>query len=338
MQSWIKSIQMERLIKRKKQMTIKNKVGKQDDKENHLKSLLVKAGYYSPRLLAISTPNDLSRNLKCDLTTSENVIKWAINKVANSPTFRSAEEIYHSRNEQPKLGTGSKAFNNILGGGMETGVMTEFFGHSGSGKTQICYNLCINVQQPVTLGGLEGRASYIDTENKFSSKRIVEIATERNLDSERVLKNIILATPVNSLDQEASLEKIASILEKENKIKLVILDSIINHYRLEFKGRESLSERQAKLEKCVRLLSNIAQLYNVAVVITNQVNSEPDSFTQKQIALGGNVLAHASKHRIEMRTIGKNFCAKIFSSSSLPLWDTSFSITKSGIADSLNYQ
>jgi DNA repair protein RadA len=71
-------------------------------------------------------------------------------------------------------------------------------------------------------------------------------------------------------------------------------------------------------------------------VTTNQVNSEPDSFSQKsQIPAGGNILAHASKHRIEMRAIGKNIHAQIFSSASLPCLDARFSINKCGIVDVL---
>jgi DNA repair protein RadA len=272
-----------------------------------IKSKLVNAGYLSPRLLALSTSSDIAEKLQVNLSDAEKIIAWASQKLESGTipgSFRSAEDLYNTKKEQQKLSTGCKVLDSILGGGIEPGVLTEFYGSAGVGKTQLCYTLSVMVQQLQEVGGLEGRVIYIDTENKFSPDRIIEIAKARRFDTEHTHKNIYMSIPINSIHQERDIVNIAGIAEKDRKIKLVIFDSIINLYRREFTGRQNLSERQNKLEKCVRTLTRIARLYDVAVVITNQLSSLPDSYSiEPYVAAGGNVLAHASKHRISLKKI-----------------------------------
>lgn len=92
------------------------------------------------------------------------------------------------------------------------------------------------------------------------------------------------------------------MLQKVSDIKLLIVDSIITHYRSEFVGRESLAERQHRLYKSMRTLAKIAEIYDIAVVVTNQVQTSPDYlFADKTVSTGGNVMAHAATYRIQLR-------------------------------------
>ena len=137
------------------------------------------------------------------------------------------------------------------------------------------------VQQSESQGGLEGRVIYMDTEHKFSPERIVEIANARRLSAENILSNIRLLQPFNSLQQERNLKDISKIMEQDSNIKFLVVDSVINHYRSEYIGRKSLSERQQRLNIFVNKLSKIAQVYDVAVVTTNHVQAIPDSSSPK---------------------------------------------------------
>lgn len=80
---------------------------------------------------------------------------------------------------------GSTDLDNLLGGGIETGSITEIFGEFRTGKTQLCHTLCVTAQRPLDQGGAEGRVIYIDTEGTFRPQKLVAIA-ERSVSSQGV--------------------------------------------------------------------------------------------------------------------------------------------------------
>ena len=90
--------------------------------------------------------------------------------------FTTAKDYAIQRSSMLKLTTGSSDLDKILGGGMETGSMTELFGEFRTGKSQLCHTLAVTCQLPMTQGGGEGKALYIDTEGTFRPERLVEIA------------------------------------------------------------------------------------------------------------------------------------------------------------------
>ena len=91
--------------------------------------------------------------------------------------FQSGLEFAEKRQEILHITTGSKEFDNLLGGrGLETKAITECFGAYGSGKTQLGLTLAVNVQMPLEMGGCVGKAVYIDTEGTFRPERIKQIA------------------------------------------------------------------------------------------------------------------------------------------------------------------
>jgi DNA repair protein RadA len=228
----------------------KNRVLITDDIYKQIRSKLLNAGYTSPRELAIPTIFDIAKKLQVNPYEAEQYSTWALHRLEKSHVFQSsffsANEMYLSKKEQPKLSTGCKDLDNILSGGIEQGSLTELYGSSATGKTQLCFTLSVIVQQSKAIGGLDGKAIYIDTENKFSPERILEIAAARSLDTLTTLKNIDVVNSINSTAQEKAIENISHVAQTDGKIKLVIVDSIINHYRQEFIGRQNLSERQSR--------------------------------------------------------------------------------------------
>ncbi|MEM4892295.1 MAG: DNA repair and recombination protein RadA, partial [Pyrobaculum sp.] len=221
-----------------------------------------------------------------------------------------------------------------LGGGVETRAVTEVVGEFGSGKTQLCHQLAVMVQLPEERGGLNAKAIYIDTENTFRPERIMQIAKARGVDPDQVLHNIFYARAYSSDHQIILVEQAKSII-KQHGVALVVIDSVIAHFRSEFPGRENLAERQQKLNKHVADLLRLADAYDVAVVITNQVMAQPDVFFGNPLRpAGGNILAHGATYRLWLRKSKENIrIAKIFDSPYHPEGEVSFRITEEGLLD-----
>ncbi len=200
-------------------------------------------------------------------------------------------------------------------------------------NSQICHTLSVMVQSPKGEGGLDGGAIYVDTEGTFRPERIAEIAEARDMDSEKVLSRITVARAYNSAHQELIVKDLGRIIEP-NKVKLVVLDSAVAHYRAEFLGRGTLSERQQRLNRFMHQLLRTAEIYNIAVVVTNQVQAAPDSFFGDPTRpTGGHVVAHTSTYRIYLRKAAKNRIARMVDSPYHPERDAVFMLDDKGVDD-----
>ena len=201
-------------------------------------------------------------------------------------------------------------------------------------NTQLCHQLSVNVQLPPEKGGLSGRALYVDSEGTFRWERIEAMARGVGIDPDKAMENIIYIRAINSDHQIAIIDEIMELIPKEN-IRLIVVDSVTGHFRAEYPGRENLAIRQQKLNRHLHQLNRIADMYDVAVVVTNQVMARPDVFygdpTQ---AVGGHVLAHAPGVRVQLRrSRGNRRIARIVDAPHLPEGEAVFAITEVGIRD-----
>jgi len=256
-------------------------------------------------------------------------------RASSSLSFIRADELIAKRQNILKLTTGSKKLDALLGGGIETQAITEFYGEYGSGKSQIAHQLCVNVQLPVERGGLDGAALYIDTENTFRIERISQMAKRMGLDPQETFRRIILAEAYTSDHQIFLLENADRVI-KENNIKLIIIDSLTAHFRSEYIGRENLAERQQKLNQHMHKLIRLARAFNAVAFVTNQVMSSPDVFFGESVRpIGGHIVAHTSHTRIYLRKAGRGpvRIARLVSSPYLPEGECVFRITENGIED-----
>lgn len=293
---------------------------------------LKEAGFTTVEALAVTPTRELVESVGIGKDTAAQLQQRA--REILGLDFMTALEFFEQRLKTKKITTGSKNIDKLLGGGVETQGMTEFCGEFGSGKSQISMQLCVTSQQPIEQGGLGGKVLFIDTEGTFSPERVNSIATAKGFDANKVLENIIYARCYNSDHQMLIVDKAFKIVEEEG-IKLVVVDSLISHFRGEYVGRESLAERQQKLNRHIHKLLRIAEIYNLAVVITNQIQSNPQAFFgNPNRPAGGNILAHASNPRLYIRK-GKagTRVIRIIDSSSLPEEATRFVITGSGVED-----
>lgn len=293
---------------------------------------LRKMGYSTIESLATASLKELTQFL--GEKTAYSIITEARKHIISVPFMR-ADEYMKIRRTVEKLTTGSKKLDELLGGGIETQSITEVYGEFGSGKSQLCHQLCVTVQLPKEEGGLNGGALYIDTENSFRPERIVQIAKRYNLDQDKVLSRIVYAEALTA-DHQMYLLDNADAQFKEHNIRLVIIDSLIAHFRSEYVGREMLAERQQRLEKHLHKLVRLSRAFNAVAFVTNQVMAKPDSFFMDIEPTGGHILAHTSHTRVFLRkasTPGIKI-ARLVVSPSLPEGrECLFRITEKGIED-----
>ncbi|SCV00348.1 LAME_0G09098g1_1 [Lachancea meyersii CBS 8951] len=236
------------------------------------------------------------------------------------------------------ISTGSKQLDSILGGGVMTMSITEVFGEFRCGKTQMSHTLCVTAQLPRELGGGEGKVAYIDTEGTFRPERIKQIAERYELDPEACLENVSYARALNSEHQMELTEQLGAELSL-GEYRLLIVDSIMANFRVDYCGRGELNERQQKLNQHLSRLNRIAEEYNVAVFMTNQVQSDPGASAlfagaDGRKPVGGHVLAHASATRILLRKgRGDERVAKLQDSPDMPERECVYTIGEQGITD-----
>jgi len=290
---------------------------------------LASVGFDSLMAIAVATPGELVNAAG----VSEAVARKIINASRDGMNmgFTTGEEVLKKRDKVMKISTGAAGFDAILGGGFETGAITECFGQYGSAKTQIAHQLCITLHQqdPTAI------AVYIDTENTFRPERIIQFAEGAGLDPQEVLRSIRVAKAFNSDHQMLLAEKVKDIISSGENVRLVIVDSLIAHFRAEFVGRGTLADRQQKLNKHMHVLSRLADTHNLCVYVTNQVMSKPDQFFGDPTeAVGGHIVGHNSAFRIYLRRGKKGTrVAKLVDAPNLPDDEAIFMVTESAIVD-----
>jgi DNA repair protein RadA len=298
---------------------------------------LKEAGIVSVMDLAVASSEDLAIDIN---TSKESAATFVIGaqrllrdyKVIDKE-FLTADAALEKRKAMLRCSTGSRALDELFLGGIETQAVTEFYGEFGSGKSQICHTLCATARQSIDSGGMDSGVIYIDTEGTFRPERVDQIARARGLDHRYVLKSVAVCKVYNSSHLELIVKDLGGYVN-EFKAKLVIIDSIISLHRAEFLGRGTLANRQQKLNGMLHKLIRLAEIFNIAVVITNQVQSSPDTFFGDPTkAAGGNILGHSSTYRIYLRKSGENRVAKMMDSPYHPYSDTRFTLNEKGTDD-----
>ena len=290
---------------------------------------LAEAGFDSYQAIAVASPGEMSNTADVGESTAADII-MAARDAADIGGFETGAMVLERREQIGKLSWQVPDVDDLLGGGLETQSITEVYGEFGSGKSQATHQMAVNVQLPPEHGGLGGSCIFIDSEDTFRPERIDDMV--RGLDDGIIdalleeydidgapgedaametllgefLDKIHVAKAFNSNHQILLAEKakeLASELEESDApLRLLCVDSLTAHFRAEYVGRGELAPRQQKLNKHLHDLMRIGDLYNTAVLVTNQVSSNPDSyFGDPTKPIGGNILGHTSTFRIYIR-------------------------------------
>lgn len=294
---------------------------------------LREAGYTDIMSIAVASPKELSDAAEIGDATAAKIIQKA-RKEADVGKFETGSALLEKRAKVGHLTSGSKTFDELLGGGFETQSITELYGEYGSSKTQIAHQLCVSVQLPLEQGGLNSHAFFIDTENTFRPERIIQMANAFELDPDEVLEKIHVARAYNSSHQMLLVDKVKE-LSRETPASLLIVDSLTAHFRAEYIGRGALADRQQKLNKHMHDLLRWSDLNNGIVCVTNQVSSKPDAFFGDPTRpIGGHIVGHTATFRIYLRkSKGPKRIARLIDSPHLPEGEAVFTIGEVGIRD-----
>jgi len=293
---------------------------------------LKEAGFDDYMVIAASSAGRLMDATGVGEETARGIIESARKQLKMG--FEPATNVLKKREMVGRITTGSKTFDALLGGGIETQTIFEAYGAFGSGKSQIAHQLAVNVQLPKEKGGLSGKAVFIDTEQTFRPERIMEMAKGVGLDPQKVLNNILVARAYNSDHQVLLAEKAEEII-KQGNVKLLIVDSLMAAFRSDYTGRGTLANRQQKLNRHLHALQKMADVYNLAIYATNQVMSRPDIlFGDPTAPIGGHILGHQATFRVYLRkSKAEKRIAKLIDSPSLPEGETVFKVVTEGIRD-----
>mmetsp|Transcript_9563 Transcript_9563/g.43549 ORF Transcript_9563/g.43549 Transcript_9563/m.43549 type:complete len:387 (+) Transcript_9563:63-1223(+) len=321
-----------------------------------VRSKLQQAGFVSVRdVKGTRGPINLAREAGLTNAEASDVLKTLRFGIQGTSLAgaRSASEILYEENCKLAIFTFSKDLDDLLGGGIAVGEITELCGCPGIGKTQACIQLCVSVQMPKAFGGYEGSAVYIDTEGSFMAERAREMAraTVGHLFSiSRFLpKQPSGSDPLAQFTEEAILDRfhlfrcheiteLLAVVEslptyvKAHGVKLVVIDSIAFHFRQDFKD---MALRTAILAKMTSQLLNLAKSEQLAVVSVNQVTVKPDlaSGVARLVPALGESYAHGCTTRVILRWERDVRMAYLYKSPRLPRGKARFTVTNGGLRD-----
>ena len=194
--------------------------------------------------------------------------------------------------EDNRIPTGSKILDFMIEGGYEKDVITTIYGPAGSGKTVLCLLCLINIVR-------EGRkVVYVDCEGGFSIERLKQVCSHIKQDYKKILEGIIFLRPTSFEEQKKSFEKLKDIVN--DKIGLIVVDTIAMLYRLELGKSEEVQNINRELGRQIAYLTEIARKNKIPVLIANQVYSDFDEKGKVNI-VGGDILKYGSKCLIELQ-------------------------------------
>lgn len=298
---------------------------------------LLDSGYKDLESIATSTPPELASAADIGEAKAAKMIRRAQESV-DSMGYELGTEVMERRKTVDKIPTGSDALDEMLGGGVETQGITEFYGEFRTGKTQISHQLSVNTQfmNETDEDGEENQPHvvYIDTEHTFRPERVKKMAEALDKDPEETLGRIHVARGSTTDHQMLLVEKVPEIADG-NEVKLLVVDGLMSNFRTEYVGRGALAERQQKLGKHLSDLHDLAERHNIAVVVTNHVQSDPNSFFGDPTKpIGGHVLGHAATIRVYLKKSKKNQRkAKLIDHPQLPPETAQYRIAEEGVRD-----
>ena len=308
-------------------------------------------------------PVSLANLLKADITnfsqllakTSEEIssitgltptaTKKVLDHAAKSYTFKVYTALEHSQKSKNKnfTSTNSIVLDSLLRGGIEEGSTYEFYGAFGSGKTQIVFStIACFLEDPKHS---DKKVLIIDTENTFVSTRLEEILSKKKIDKEtieKLLARVFIFQPktveeqlilFKRLREDGGINTNTDYIKLE-EIKYIAVDSLVCLFRSSYLGRGTLQERQQTINSYLADLDHIVQDTSSFCIFTNQVISSPDPYSPDMIPVGGNIVAHASTHRIRLKRYAGGYrSARVMDSPNLPEEEVKFRVDEAGVID-----
>jgi len=279
--------------------------------------------------LCVTSPQEIASAAGMSEKVARKIISAGRSMV--SLGFEKAEDFVKAKGEVSRLTTGCDNFDNMLGGGVKAGGITEIYGKYGTGKSQISHILTVRA----LLESPESRVIFIDSEGTFVESRIKDFCESNELDYDDAMSRIFVARAHNIDHQILLMDEVEKMMQQDPNYRLLVIDSLTTHFRSEMTGRGQLANRQQMLNKHMHKIMKIADLYKIPVFCTNQVMANPAAmFGDPTLPIGGNICGHNSQYRVYIRP-GKagSIHGKLVDSPDLPNNECNFMITQDGIVD-----
>lgn len=259
------------------------------------------AGIFTPFDIVVRGIKEFSRTSGLDIEVAEkhvNSIKKQLSEQGEVIEINDLETLRELRKKQIKTPIKVAELDEMLKGGFETQSLYEIYGGEGNGKTQMSTTLAVEA-----LANDDGVA-FIDCEGTFDEERFDEIYFAR-YGSKYVgdkLAYHLWTDPVQLISGVRGM--IEELIKKD--VRYIIIDGLVGVMRLNYEGRGELYDRQNELEVVLKYLKNISLIFNIGVIITNQVMANPEPFGPKEKPVGGHVLGHYVKYIIHITKGMKN--------------------------------
>ncbi|CAL8369788.1 unnamed protein product [Lota lota] len=250
--------------------------------------------------------------------------------------------------EERSIVTFCSQLDTALGGGIPLGRTSEVCGTPGVGKTQLCLQLCIDVQIPECFGGLGGQAVFVDTEGSLVVQRVADMAhaavqhcslqdhdseqqeAMKDFTTENILDHLYLMRCHDYVELLAQVQLLPDFLVRNSKVRLLVIDSLAFPFRRHF---EDLSVRTRLLNGLAQQLIQIASQHRVAVVWTNQMTSQVRSGQWELVPALGESWGHSATQRLLLHWSGTQRQASVFKSPSNTERSVPYSVTQHGFRD-----
>lgn len=274
----------------------------------------------------------------------------------------SARQILEREEAAKRIITFASELDQVLGNGVETGVITEFCGVPGVGKTQLGMQLALDVQIPGVFGGVGGEAVYIDTEGSFMLERCCQMAdallahlhkvaaskgdpgkaaAAAALSRDALLAGIHYFRVRDHVEQLAATEVLPAFLEKHPSVRLVVIDSVTFHFRQEV---ADMAARTRQLAQMAQQLMALAGERDVAVVLMNQVTTKlgergaaagggggAADVAARLVPALGDSWAHAATSRVILHWHEGRRRAFLYKSPTQPARGAEYAVTREGV-------
>eukprot|EP01025_Chloroclados_australasicus_P009142 TRINITY_DN13519_c0_g1_i1.p1 TRINITY_DN13519_c0_g1~~TRINITY_DN13519_c0_g1_i1.p1 ORF type:complete len:381 (+),score=30.17 TRINITY_DN13519_c0_g1_i1:135-1145(+) len=306
------------------------------DAQTRLQRLLTYKGISNMSDLLFMSQQELMERLDVDFNSCRQIQQIVYNKYC--PKLQALQKDVF-------LPTGILALDQTMGGGICARSLTEIVGPSGVGKSQICMTLISRMMQSILLQQDRKPSDfsiwYIDTENKHSIKRLVEVLMENNpqlrtnsqlFDEVKRCIHIVQANTTSEMEDKIDTI-IAGSQNNTFKNKLVVLDGVAALARIEF-DKDQLYDRQELIGRIAQKLKMLAAQYEIPVVVTNQVTaniSSENTSGEENIAALGLKWAHAVNTRLVVEHCGLCRLSKVAKSPVSPNMVIGFQIVGQGV-------
>jgi DNA repair protein RadA len=228
-----------------------------------------------------------------------------------------------------QISTNSKNINTVIGGGFQSRNAYVVFGANKTGKTQLCHQISVQAFRKAQ------KLIYLDTENTFRPERIRELAVTNSIDGEKALKNILVSKIMSNTAFLLKLDEVEDMVKKNN-IKIVIIDSINNYYRLERGDRKiSFFKTKTTFLRILEKINDLTRKYNLITILTAQVapNFNKNAVI-KDIPVGMQYLNHFFSEFLYLSYREEDMSyIHLLNSHNLPEKRLLYKITKKGLED-----